>query len=87
VVIPILESLRAEPDDGPLVFDDPDLLGLALSDAEDARLHWVRVLELGFCQNPPHCVHPCGCFAWILESDPNTRFPPVFHHHKTLQPL
>lgn len=32
----------------------------------------VRVLDLGFCQNPPLPVRPFRCFAAILESDLKT---------------
>lgn len=49
VVIPIPESLRAEPDDGPVVMDDDDEfedLACTLQDAENARLHLSALLEV-----------------------------------------
>lgn len=67
VEIPIPESLRAEPDDGPVVFDDPDLLGLALSDAEDARLHLGAVLEVLRSVHPAYKIE-AGLYLGNLQN-------------------
>lgn len=67
VEIPIPESLRAEPDDGPVVFDDPDLLGIALSDAEDARLHLAAMLEILRSVHPAYKIE-AGLYLGNLQN-------------------
>lgn len=67
VVIPVPESLRAEPDDGPAVFDDEDLLGNALSDAEDARLHLGALLEVLRSVHPAYKIE-AGLYLGNLKN-------------------
>lgn len=67
VEIPIPESLRAEPEDGPVVMDDPDLLGITLSDAEDARLHLGAMLEILRSVHPAYKIE-AGLYLGNLQN-------------------
>jgi hypothetical protein len=67
VVISIPESLLADPDDGPVVFDDPDLLALALSDAEDARLHLAAMLGILRSVHPAYKIE-AGLYLGNLQN-------------------